>query len=218
MELHFLDDIPSSQKAPLTQAILAKLTPLLSSSLKDTLLDSLLWMGHDGLLRLGELLGGLRASDVVWGPRLRSFHLRLWRDKTHRSGPSILVPFHTRPGPCAVKSLRILFERSNLWKKPTGLLFPSPRSPAQTISKSSLRLRIKSLVSLGGLDSTAYSGHSLRAGGATDLFVLRVPYAIIKRMGRWRSDACLLYYRDNEDVAHTVASSFRKLAARLGFA
>ena len=61
------------------------------------------------------------------------------------------------------------------------------------------------------MDSTRYSGHSLRAGGATDLFVARVPYYIIKKMGRWKSDAAMLYYRDDEDIRDAVTEAFTNL-------
>jgi hypothetical protein len=60
------------------------------------------------------------------------------------------------------------------------------------------------------LDSSLYSGHSFRAGGATDLFTSRVPYNIIKKFGRWKSDAALKYYRDDMDVATTVSYAFGK--------
>ena len=59
-----------------------------------------------------------------------------------------------------------------------------------------------------GLTPDSFSGHSLRAGGATDLFVARVPYFLIKKMGRWRSDAAMLYYRSEEDVCLAVAAAF----------
>lgn len=62
-----------------------------------------------------------------------------------------------------------------------------------------------------GLNPELYSGHSLRAGGATDLFVAKVPYPIIKKAGRWKSDAALLYYRDEEDVAQVVTKAFEML-------
>ena len=72
--------------------------------------------------------------------------------------------------------------------------------------------RIKKVVQLIGLDPSSYSNHSLRAGGATDLFVARVPYSIIKKMGRWKSDAALLYYRDEEDVRLAVAEAFSRMS------
>ena len=62
-----------------------------------------------------------------------------------------------------------------------------------------------------GLDDRYYSGHSLKAGGATDLFVARVPCYIIKKMGRWKSEAAMLYYRCDEDVEHAVAEAVAKL-------
>jgi hypothetical protein len=59
---------------------------------------------------------------------------------------------------------------------------------------------IKSSVSALGLDPNRFSGHSLRAGGATDLFTSRISYWVIKKMGRWTSDDALKYYRSEEDV------------------
>ena len=70
---------------------------------------------------------------------------------------------------------------------------------------------IKTCCASIGLDSTRYSGHSLRAGRATDLFVARVPYYIIKKMGRWKSDAAMLYYRDDEDIRDAVTEAFTNL-------
>jgi hypothetical protein len=58
------------------------------------------------------------------------------------------------------------------------------------------------------LDPRQYSGHSFRAGGATDLFTARVPYNIIKKFGRWKSDAAMKYYRDELDISNSVASAF----------
>ena len=40
------------------------------------------------------------------------------------------------------------------------------------------------------------------------MFVVRVPYFLIKKMGRWRSDAAMLYYRSEEDVCLAVAAAF----------
>jgi hypothetical protein len=85
-----------------------------------------------------------------------------------------------------------------------------------TVSLDWLRHRIKEAVAQLGLDPKRYSGHSMRAGGATDLFVARVPYFIIKRMGRWTSDAAMVYYRAEEDVRHSVRGAFSKMARARG--
>ena len=80
------------------------------------------------------------------------------------------------------------------------------------ISYDSLVTRIKLVAHRLGLSKDDYAGHSLRAGGVTDLFVARVPYFIIKRMGRWSSDAAMIYYRHEEDVVKTVAAAFQFFA------
>lgn len=72
-------------------------------------------------------------------------------------------------------------------------------------------MQLKKLVSLLDLDPSQFSGHSLRAGGATDLFLARVPYGIIKKMGRWKSNCFLIYFRDDEHVAIHVAAGFARL-------
>ena len=80
------------------------------------------------------------------------------------------------------------------------------------MSGDCLRKIIKQAVSSIGLDPTRYSGHSLRAGGATDLFAARVPYWVIKKMGRWTSDAALRYYRSEEDVVSSVRKAFQRVS------
>ena len=42
-----------------------------------------------------------------------------------------------------------------------------------------------------------YSGHSMRSGGASDLWAMNVPLEAIKKQGRWKSDCILLYFRDH---------------------
>ena len=80
------------------------------------------------------------------------------------------------------------------------------------MSYDSLVSRIKLIAQRLGLPAEDYAGHSLRAGGATDLFIARVPYFIIKKMGRWSSDALMVYYRHDEDVIHAVSAAFQLVA------
>ena len=80
------------------------------------------------------------------------------------------------------------------------------------ISYDSLVSRIKAAAHSIGLPAEDYSGHSLRAGGATRLFVARAPYYISQRMGRWASDAALVYYRHEEDVLRAGSAAFKYVA------
>ena len=66
-----------------------------------------------------------------------------------------------------------------------------------------------------GRDGSTFGAHSGRGGGTTDLFRMKVAYAIIKKFGRWKSDACLIYFRDIEEVASSSAAAFKRLRSRL---
>ena len=114
--------------------------------------------------------------------------------------------------------MRRLWRARDLDRHPLAFLFPAIRRGflvlAQPASASSLRLLVKAVVVTAGLDPSMFSGHSLRAGGATDLFASRVPYYTIKKMGRWRSETALIYFRSVDDVARTVARAFDKIGAR----
>ena len=54
---------------------------------------------------------------------------------------------------------------------------------SQPLSYDALLARVKRAVAMLGLTKEYYSGQSLRAGGATDLFVARTPYCVIEKMG-----------------------------------
>ena len=43
-----------------------------------------------------------------------------------------------------------------------------------------------------------------------------VPYFIIKKMGRWKSDATMLYYRCDEDVNNAVGNAFDGISRLVG--
>jgi hypothetical protein len=50
------------------------------------------------------------------------------------------------------------------------------------------------------------SGHSFRIGGTTSLLVSGIDPSVVKKMGRWSSDAYLRYWRTVEDIFHLHAS------------
>ncbi|KAK4697601.1 hypothetical protein P7C70_g8184, partial [Phenoliferia sp. Uapishka_3] len=59
------------------------------------------------------------------------------------------------------------------------------------------------------------TGHGLRAGGATFLAELGIPDSIIRRMGRWSSDAFEIYIRTHPALMAIIAIHARRAAARL---
>ena len=103
-----------------------------------------------------------------------------------------------------------------LWGVEDSIVFPALRKSKEgfrgTVSASWFRFHLKLLAQDNGCDPSYYSGHSLRAEGATDLFVARVPYFLIKKMGRWKSDSAMLYYRSEENVVAAVAKAFSRMS------
>jgi hypothetical protein len=64
------------------------------------------------------------------------------------------------------------------------------------------------LVALAELDGD-FAGHSFRSGGACDLYASNVPIEAIMRMGRWKSQAALLYLRCETVTALKIASALK---------
>ena len=216
-ELKFRDLTECSRKRPLQLAQLLSFVEKWDLSEPAMLeLAAMLLTGHNGLLRSAELLSGRKVKHVLWAPDLKEFSLYLERTKTHRQGGGIFISYRDHEGPSAVKLLRKWFDQQQLWGRDDLHIFPPRRGSkfdfSKTISADTFRRAIKRTAKENGLDPRLYSGHSLRAGGATDLFVGRVPYYVIKKMGRWVSDAAMIYYRDDEDVCNAVASCFEAAA------
>jgi integrase len=99
-------------------------------------------------------------------------------------------------------------------KNPKSLLFPSPHKKPDgletTYSTGWFRRQVKIAMTSIGHDPDYYSGHSFRAGGATELFAIGLPYEQIKKFGRWKSDAALIYYRDQDHIEEAVAKAFSR--------
>jgi hypothetical protein len=223
-ELKLEDSGETDRKLALTTALIRDIVQQLNLGLDVDLLEAtLVTVGHDALLRGGELCSGLCKEDFTWWAGGEGVSVLLNRTKTHRSGGAVKIDIPDTKSPfSAVKMLKRWWGRRRLGEKPDRtIVFPEVAGRDQrlvegTVSLCWLRRRIKVAVAKLGLDPKRYSGHSMRAGGATDLFMARVPYFIIKRMGRWKSDAAMLYYRADEDVRRSVKRGFSKMARECG--
>jgi integrase len=114
--------------------------------------------------------------------------------------------------------LRRHFRKYDLFRSPHLIVFlvlvKDHADCSRPMATSQFRTELKRAIKAIGLDLTRFAGHSLRAGGATDLFNANVPHPIIKRMGRWRSDAAMIYYRDEDAVTKATTKGFASLASR----
>lgn len=217
--LEFEDVKPVKQKRPLTGVLLSKIlqaNPV--TCMVSLLLATMLYLGHDGLFRSGEILN-LKVSDVEWNLVLSTVTIILHRSKAHRRGPPERVSISKYPGPCAYRLLKKWFKANQLYNQAHLYVFPLLVKPYRVATymdfsvpktKRQWYADIKSAVASIGLDPALYAGQSLRAGGATDLFGMGVPKATIMKMGRWSSEEVMKYYRDPFEVADTCAIAFGK--------
>ena len=167
----------------------------------------LIWaLGHDGLLRSGDICSHLRVKNFKWFPHQKVV-LSLEQDTTSQGCPRS-IPLLNYGRYSAYHVLERSLRDRDTADEPDALIFPLLKRDRRTGAylphlKSGVSIRtqdcrkfIKMACAAIGLDARKYSGHSLRAGGCTDLFERGVDPLHIKRMGRWSSDCYEIYCRD----------------------
>lgn len=87
--------------------------------------------------------------------------------------------------------------------------FTHSDSPLHFFHFDKFSLSIKDAISQIGLDSSRFSGHSFRRGGATFAFSSNVPSELIKLHGDWRSSAYLSYLEFDLNARLSVTKSMR---------
>jgi hypothetical protein len=219
-ELQLRDPFPVKQVRPLTLNIVDKMVSTMNlADPLEHLVAMTMTLCHNSLMRSGELLNDLRVKDIEWDRAARCLTVRIYRSKAHRRGDYQRVRVVDYPGRSAYKLVKKWFDHWDLWNSPESQLIPrvvrGELDFTLTATNGWWRKAISHYLAQVELDPALYSGHSFRAGGATDLFAAHVPYPIIKKMGRWKSDAAMKYFRDEVEVGDAVAQAFgRRLVER----
>ena len=196
---------------PFTSEIISTVTAELNMDVeKDRVLALAIHLGHDGLLRSKEILW--RDKQIEKGPEVRNFSFgnnsndvmySIPRTKTHRKGAAVNITIPSvGTGTNAYSLLKLHLKKSDLNGKPTSQLFPSYATTAW------LRRQLKKLATKYNIDPSVVGNHVLRAGGATDLFNSNLPTWVIQKYGRWKSNAVLIYQRDEHHVMRMVQKGF----------
>lgn len=201
--------------APCTmQVILRMIRVADSANILHTLVITMSLVAHNGLLRGGELFA-LTVGDVVWtSDDRRTCSLRIVRSKTNQTGGPELVPLEDFSKYSAVSFLRLYWDHFGLASVlPTCPLFPvDPRAWYWTpITRDNFIGYFRAMLERAGLNSSSFTPHSFRSGGATDLFRGDCRPHTIKLQGRWVSDAIWLYVRDCPTTRSSeVAAAMRR--------
>lgn len=186
----------------------------------ELLYATIMFTAHNGILRSGDFLARHNArqvKDFTWDSMGRRVTIRLGPTKAHQSGVGETVVISDFAGPSAYKLLTIWFNKYKMHNQNDWYVFPMPfysstgaamMDFSQPASQKWFSKAVAKAVTLLGRNANEYSGHSFRAGGTTDLFAVGIPYPKIKSYGRWKSDAALVYYRDQIEISTAVADAF----------
>lgn len=212
------------RKRPITARVLyrmARRTDL--RSLAGLQYLTMCFLAHDACLRAGEVLA-LRWSDITWEdfdrtgtPRVLAVTIRRSKARYTEGSETVRVPRYRLGGKplSAAHLLRVYMHDPEVLARQQGdaeaYLFPSlfaPRArsagqqprPGQHVPvvKSTWVRWVRQQTRVAGYDADEFSGHSFRAGGATDLHSAGVAEVLGRLLGRWRSrEAYLLYLRQS---------------------
>ena len=200
------DHHPPHQALPITYHLLSQILNFLTSSHDHLLIASAITLQYFACLRASELCANTSLnliplrSDISFH-RSESSFIMIYQcnsSKTSHHGFRVHIGCSKKPI-CAVCITHYFITRypaaptQPLYKFWSGQLLTYPIYNAI----------IKRLITLAGLDPAQYSTHSIRAGAATQAARSGLDPESIKRLGRWRSQAYLVYLRPPpETYAH----------------
>jgi integrase len=188
----------TKQKLPITREQLAEMQENSSDTEKDIRDMCLLIFMFVGFLRESEAVGlGLEDvyTEVVEGEE--AVIITIKRSKTDKTGETATVVLAGGPGHplCPVMWYKKYLEkRGNVG----GKLFKKVGEPGH-LAATTPNYIVKAWLTRIGVDPKGYGSHSLRRGGTTEAMRNKVRTHVLKRHGRWASDAVYMYMVD--DVA-----------------
>jgi site-specific recombinase XerD len=170
---------------PMEVAMLRQIHGCLSQSIVDARDWAIVLLGFAALLRRSEV-AALDVGDVEWRPDGLVLHIR--RSKTDQTGEGAIVgvPRAADEALCPLHALRRYMEVSGHREGP---LFRnhSPAAQHERIDPRVVAMAVKRLTGRVRLDPTRFAGHSLRAGGATEMARNGVDLGMIVNHGRWQN-------------------------------
>ena len=150
------------------------------------------------LLR-GSEMANLRRCDVRFGKDKTAPFVTIFiaRPKTDQTGKGVYRSLVASGQQVCVATELLRWEEENRWKPDSKARVFRNNIPL-TVSRT-----LERISALKGLPTKFYSIHSMRAGGATHLYLSKLPLDIIQRFGRWISPCFLVYLRyDNIALRH----------------
>jgi site-specific recombinase XerD len=198
--------VASRQVAPVLVEDLRAMVEALPDSLAGTRDRALLLVGFSAALRRSELVA-LNGDDLVEVSQGMVITIRRSKSDQDGVGRDIAVPFGSRSTTCPVRALREWRDAADLSDGPLFRSIDRHGNIGERLTAASVALIVKRCAERVGLDSAAYSGHSLRAGLATSAAAADVSERVIAETTGHRSMQTLRRYIRIGGLFHDVASS-----------
>lgn len=196
-------NLAPDSRLPITFNILSNLVKQLKFSVLDpdirAMLKSLFLVAYYAFMRLGELVPKskseadkvVQVTDISFDSE-KSMIITLRHHKTNDS-PTSLHLYATDTGEtCPVQATKTYLSKFSHKKGPL-FQFKS----GSTLSYYFVTNMLSHTLTLCGLNSNRYKGHSFRIGAATDAAARGLSDATIQKLGRWKSNAFQRYIRFN---------------------
>jgi hypothetical protein len=184
----------------------------LSKNHDDLLFVAILLTGFFALMRLGELTFPndksirdwrkiIKRSSVLINTEFYEFHLPHHKADRYFEGNRVIVRSQQFRHDPLFHFKKYLTSHDNLFPL-SSPLWITAAGQVPTRSFFTARLRI--------FFDNSIAGQSMRAGGATSLAENGVPPSIIQPLGRWSSNAFLIYIRKNPALIQALLYSDRR--------
>jgi hypothetical protein len=167
-----------------------------------------------GLLRASEFVAKpeygctlLRRHVTITADRVT---LHLVRSKTDTYDTGVDVILFANGGKLCPRAWALWVWANAPDKSQDAPFFQSANGKAVTYNQ--FQAFIKFLGDKAGWDASRVSSHSIRIGACSTLIELGFPASIVKDLGRWASDAYLVYVRISDTHKREVSSVFAKAA------
>ena len=209
---------PSSPRPrqPITTPVLRRLCERVRVNARRPLHDqrmlrAAMAVAFHGFLRCGELVA-LTPEDVTVSADGSSMtvHLKQSKTDTHGHGVDILIGRSTDATICPVRLYTQYWQirRPAAGSKDSLFTYQAGTS----LTKEKLTEELRTLLALDGVTNYRhYASHSFRIGAATSAAVTGVPEWLIRRMGRWDSDAVYMYIRKDRESVLSVSAQLSTL-------
>ncbi len=193
-------------KAPLLTDDVKAMLDAQSDTISGLRNRALLLIGFAGCLRRSEIVG-LDVEDCVFVKE--GVLLMLRRSKTDQYGEGIqkAIPYAASPFYCPARTLRAWLDALG---DSTGPVFrrisKAQRILETRLTPQTVALLVKQAALASGLDPKRYSGHSLRAGFATQAAIRGADERAIMEQGGWKSALMARrYIRDANQFRNNAA-------------